>query len=133
MDVDYVNKEDLLIVIRELGYVEISQLYWHDPTQINFEDGLHELVTDMDINNMCDCCLNNNLKEFHIYIEHNVNIPVPAEENANIPEPVDVNVNIPEAAGVNVVISSSSSSSSSSSDDGGYESAEDEPYKPPPP
>ncbi|MED6220874.1 hypothetical protein PIB30_049001 [Stylosanthes scabra] len=27
MDVDFVNKEDLLILIRELGYVELSQLY----------------------------------------------------------------------------------------------------------
>ncbi|MED6187523.1 hypothetical protein PIB30_077231, partial [Stylosanthes scabra] len=93
MDVDFVNKEDLLVLVRELGYLEHMQLFWHDPTEINFEDGLHVLESDMDINNMCDCCLNNNLKEFHIYVDHVVNVPVPA------------------------VISSSSSSSSSSSDD----------------
>ncbi|MED6217996.1 hypothetical protein PIB30_022907 [Stylosanthes scabra] len=80
---------------------------------INFEDGLHELEGDMDINNMCEFTLNNNLKEFYIYIEHVVNVILHADENM-------------------VISSDSSSSSSSSSSNDGYETPEDEPYKPPP-
>ncbi|MED6152030.1 hypothetical protein PIB30_088043 [Stylosanthes scabra] len=39
MDVNFVNKEDLLTLIRDLGYMEYRRLFWYDPTQIHFEDG----------------------------------------------------------------------------------------------
>ncbi|MED6215058.1 hypothetical protein PIB30_109593 [Stylosanthes scabra] len=66
MDVDFVNKEDLLTPIRDLGHVEHRRLFWHDPTQIHFEDGLHVLMGDIGINKICEFILNNNkLKEFY--------------------------------------------------------------------
>ncbi|MED6131781.1 hypothetical protein PIB30_013032 [Stylosanthes scabra] len=96
IDVDFVNKEDLR-------------------QQNHFEDGLHVLAGDADVNEMCEFTLNHNLRELHIYIDHVVNVPLPADAS--------------------VVLSSDShsSSSSSSSSDDGYESTEDSPYRPPPP
>ncbi|MED6168859.1 hypothetical protein PIB30_015693 [Stylosanthes scabra] len=46
MDVDFVNKEDLLVLARDLGYLEHKELFWQDPTQILFEDGGYESAED---------------------------------------------------------------------------------------
>ncbi|MED6160059.1 hypothetical protein PIB30_047921 [Stylosanthes scabra] len=84
IDVDFVNKEDLLLQVRDLGYTEFKRLLWHDPTQIHFEDGLHLLAGNTDVNDMCVFTLNHNLKEFHIYIDHVVNVPLPADASVVI-------------------------------------------------
>ncbi|MED6167020.1 hypothetical protein PIB30_115084, partial [Stylosanthes scabra] len=84
IDIDFVNKEDMLDNVKDLGYLEHKDLYWHDPTTTYFEAGLHLIRGDMDINNMCDFTLNHNLKEFYIYIEHVVNVPIPPEDNGDV-------------------------------------------------
>ncbi|MED6184268.1 hypothetical protein PIB30_045852 [Stylosanthes scabra] len=52
IDVDFVNKEDMLLQVRDLGYTEFKRLLWHDPTHIHLEDGLHLLAGDTNINDM---------------------------------------------------------------------------------
>ncbi|XP_020969463.1 uncharacterized protein LOC110267939 [Arachis ipaensis] len=64
------------------------------------------------------------MKEFHLYFEHGVDIPVVTDDESVVEEVVS------EDDDVLVVIDSSKSSSSSYDS---YESAEDEAYKPPPP
>ncbi|MED6204191.1 hypothetical protein PIB30_006947 [Stylosanthes scabra] len=79
MDINLANKEDLL-----------------------------EFANDIrDINKMCEYTLNNNLKEFHIYLDHPMDVPILLG-----PDPVDDPIPV----------------DSSSFDS--YESAEDEAYKP---
>ncbi|MED6110505.1 hypothetical protein PIB30_043676 [Stylosanthes scabra] len=108
MDVDFVNKQDLLEMAKEIGYMKLKNMFWHEHTSIIFEAGLHRLISDREINEMCDFALYNNLKEFHIYLDHPVDVPImPGPDHE--PEPI--------------VVESSSSDS--------YESAEDEAYKPP--
>ncbi|RYR73436.1 hypothetical protein Ahy_A02g007784 isoform C [Arachis hypogaea] len=119
IDIDFLNKKDLEELFKGLGYLTYKQIYWHDPTVIEFEDGLHVLYGDKEINDMCDFTMSNNLKEFHLYFEHGVDIPVVTYD-----EPVVEKVIFED----DDVVSKSSSSSYDS-----YESAEDEAYKPPPP
>ncbi|RYQ82538.1 hypothetical protein Ahy_B10g101127 [Arachis hypogaea] len=106
-----------------LPATETASLRWHDVTAIEFEDGLHVLY-GKEINNMCDFTMSHNMKEFHLYFEHGVDIPVVTDDESVVEEVVS------EDDDVLVVIDSSKSSSSSYDS---YESAEDEAYKPPPP
>ncbi|RYR49908.1 hypothetical protein Ahy_A07g036434 [Arachis hypogaea] len=124
MDIDFVNKKDLEELFKGLGYLTYKQIYWHDPTVIEFEDGLHVLYGDKEINNMCDFTMRNNLKEFHLYFEHGVDIPDVTDD-----EPVEEEM-VSEDEDV-LAVTDSSKSSSSSYDS--YESAEDEAYNLPPP
>nr|XP_025691281.1 uncharacterized protein LOC112792309 [Arachis hypogaea] len=72
---------------------------------------------------MCDFTMRNNLKEFHLYFEHGVDIPVVTDD-----EPVVEEV---DSEDEDVLVVTGSEKSSSFSYDL-YESAEDEAYKPPP-
>ncbi|MED6163771.1 hypothetical protein PIB30_083236, partial [Stylosanthes scabra] len=110
MDVDFVNKGGLLELAKEIGYIKINEMFWQEHVGINFEAGLHSLVGDKEINEMCEYTLNHNLKEFHIYLDHPVDVPIMPD-----PDPTEEPI----------AVESSSSNS--------YESAEDEAYKPPPP
>ncbi|MED6177483.1 hypothetical protein PIB30_098529 [Stylosanthes scabra] len=110
MDVDFVFKKALEELAKELGYIKLKDMFWHEHTIVNFEAGLHRLIGDREINEMCEYTINNHLKEFHIYLDHPVDVPLmPGPDDEPPP----------------VVVDSSSSDS--------YESAEDEAYKPPPP
>ncbi|MED6138683.1 hypothetical protein PIB30_076769 [Stylosanthes scabra] len=110
MDVDLVNKEDLVEFAKDIGYINLKCMLWHEHTLIKFEAGLHSLAGDMEINDMCEYTLNNNLKEFHIYLDHLVDVPIMPGPNPVV-EPIVVD----------------------SSSYGSYESAEDEAYNPLPP
>ncbi|MED6153112.1 hypothetical protein PIB30_098436 [Stylosanthes scabra] len=105
VDVDFVSHKGLEDLGKGIGYLKFKAMYWQEPSAIEFEDGLHLIERDSDINEMCDFTMNNNLKELHIYFEHPIDNPITPE----------------------VLLAESSSSSNS------YESAEDEAYKPPPP
>ncbi|RYR59700.1 uncharacterized protein [Arachis hypogaea] len=113
MDLDYVNFFDLVVLFKELGYVEYKEMYWYDILASDIESELHPIKGDHEINEMRENKLKNrDSEEFYIYFDHPVDMP----------EVVDDGL-----AGENVVLSDSSSSS-----DDGYESAEDEAWKPPP-
>ncbi|MED6119862.1 hypothetical protein PIB30_015605 [Stylosanthes scabra] len=118
LDVDLVFKKALEKLAKDLGYMKLNDMWWHEHTSINFEAGLHKLIGDKEINEMCEYTLNNHLKEFHIYLDHPVDVPLMPEPDQE-PEPgAD---HMPEP----IVVDSSSSDS--------YESVKDEAYKPPPP
>ncbi|MED6114490.1 hypothetical protein PIB30_080742 [Stylosanthes scabra] len=121
MDVDHVNYEDLVKLYKSLGFRGFKRLFWRDFNVVNLEIGLRWLARDDGtIRELCDnarawIAITN---EFHIYVEHNIDVPQFAPMHAVVNEEP---------------ISLDKSNSSSSSDDGGYESVEDEAYKPPPP
>ncbi|MED6201937.1 hypothetical protein PIB30_100165 [Stylosanthes scabra] len=102
MDVDFVNKGHLLELAKEIGYMKINEMFWQEHARINFDVGLYSLVGDREISEMCEYTLNHKLKEFHIYLDHPVDVPM-------MPEP--------DPAKEPVAVESSSSDS--------YESAED--------
>ncbi|XP_072085035.1 uncharacterized protein [Arachis hypogaea] len=113
MDLDYVNFFDLVVLFKELGYVEYKEMYWYDILASDMEAGLHPIKGDHEINEMRENKLKNrNSEEFYIYFDHPVDMPEVVGDGL---------------AGENVGLSDSSSSS-----DDGYESAEDEAWKPPP-
>ncbi|RYR50975.1 hypothetical protein Ahy_A06g026037 [Arachis hypogaea] len=86
MDVDFVNKKDLEELFKGLGYLAYKEIYWHDPTDIAFEDDLHVLHGGKEINNMCDFTMSHNLNEFHLYFEHAVDTPIVTEDNPVVEE-----------------------------------------------
>ncbi|MED6168855.1 hypothetical protein PIB30_015473 [Stylosanthes scabra] len=107
MDIDLVCLPDLEQLLEDLWFQKYEKLLWHDLSVPDLDDGLHELKGDAGINEMRGATLNyNGPKEFHIYVVHVVDTPVPVENFVDL-EGLD------------------------SSDS--YESAEDEAYKPPPP
>ncbi|MED6212170.1 hypothetical protein PIB30_080611 [Stylosanthes scabra] len=114
MDIDFVNYGDLLKLLEGIGYKKIKKMQWYDIAEDDLEAGLHKLEGDADINAMCEHLMRNFglTDEFHIYVEHEVDIPVPASDEGE-----------PNVEPVLML-------TSSSSDDGGYESVEDELYKP---
>ncbi|MED6154763.1 hypothetical protein PIB30_115849, partial [Stylosanthes scabra] len=89
MDVDFVNYGDLVKLLESIGYLRFKSLKWYDLAEDHLGMGLHPLKGDADINHMCDHLLRNLefSSEFHIYVEHEVDVPVPADEDeALIPE-----------------------------------------------
>ncbi|MED6181902.1 hypothetical protein PIB30_023744 [Stylosanthes scabra] len=99
-------------MVEEVGFVKYEKLLWHDLSDLDLGTGLHELKGDAEINVMRGAVVMHiGPKEFHIYVEHVVSIPVVVEEAFEGP-----------------VIPGNENVSSSDS----YESTEDEAYKPPP-
>ncbi|MED6116410.1 hypothetical protein PIB30_100131 [Stylosanthes scabra] len=82
IDIDFVNYGDLLKLLEEMGYKNIKKMKWYDFTDDDFERGLHTLNGDADINGMCDHIMRNFRlsDEFHIYVEHVMDVPVPASD-----------------------------------------------------
>ncbi|MED6206871.1 hypothetical protein PIB30_030641 [Stylosanthes scabra] len=82
MDIDFVNYGDLLKLLEGIGYKKIKKMQWYDVAEDDLEAGLHKLEGDADINAMCEHLMRNFglIDEFHIYIEHEVDIPVPASD-----------------------------------------------------
>ncbi|MED6206886.1 hypothetical protein PIB30_030768 [Stylosanthes scabra] len=120
MDLNLVNLEDLVKLLEdELGYKTKKKLHWLDVADDHLESGLYCLHRDKEINAMRENVLRNYglSEEFHIYVEHEVSMPHPAEN--------------PPAQEAEAIVIDDEDSSSSSTDDGGYESADDELYKPP--
>ncbi|MED6176683.1 hypothetical protein PIB30_090587, partial [Stylosanthes scabra] len=120
MDIDFVNYGDLVKLLESIGFNKFKKLKWYDFVEDVLERGLHPLNGDVHINEMCEHLMRNIglVNEFHVYVEHEVDVPIPAEVERE-----------PEVE--EVVVEKVLSSSSSSTDDGGYESADDELYKPP--
>ncbi|MED6213793.1 hypothetical protein PIB30_096794, partial [Stylosanthes scabra] len=52
MDVDFVFKKALEELAKELGYIKLKNMFWHEHTLVNFEAGLHRLIGDREINEM---------------------------------------------------------------------------------
>ncbi|MED6135666.1 hypothetical protein PIB30_048825 [Stylosanthes scabra] len=124
MDIDFVNYEDLVKLLEGIGYNKFKCMKWYDFAKDSLERGLHPLKGDAHINEMWEHILKNLefVDEFHIYVKHEVNIPIPT--NASEEEPNVETVVVDE--------DTFDSSSSSFSDNGGYESADNELYKPSP-
>ncbi|MED6223711.1 hypothetical protein PIB30_076703 [Stylosanthes scabra] len=119
-DFDLVNFGDLVKLLEGIGYIAEKTLSWYDFTEDILEHGLHPLKGDAHVKKMREHILRN-LEfangEYHIYVEHAVSVPTPAEEPAPPTE--------------ETIVLDHDESSASSTDDGGYESTEDELYKPP--
>ncbi|MED6144550.1 hypothetical protein PIB30_016595 [Stylosanthes scabra] len=120
MDIDFVNYGDSVKLLKSLGYPKFKRLKWYDFVDDDLERGLHLLEGDAEINEMCDQLMRNIelANEFHVYVEHEIDVPVPSDEDEFYVPPVEI-----------VVLDKDKSYLSSYSDDGGYESDEDELYK----
>ncbi|XP_020963561.1 uncharacterized protein LOC110265115 [Arachis ipaensis] len=59
MDLDYVNFFDLVVLFKELGYVEYKEMYWYDILASDMEAGLHPIKGDHEINEMRENKLKN--------------------------------------------------------------------------
>ncbi|MED6126362.1 hypothetical protein PIB30_077654 [Stylosanthes scabra] len=106
MDIDLLLLSDLEGFVKEVGFGKWEKLLWHDLADPNLDTGLNEIKDDADLNALRGVAvLDMRPKEFHVYVQHIVEIPVVVEEH--------------------VILDESSSGDS-------YESAEDEAYKPPP-
>ncbi|MED6216082.1 hypothetical protein PIB30_004107 [Stylosanthes scabra] len=107
VDIDLVCLPDLEQLLGDLGFRKYEKLLWRDLSVPDLEVVLHKLKSDAGINEMRGAIVNyNGPKEFHIYVVHVVDTPIPVEDFVDL-------------------------EGSDSSDS--YESAEDEAYKPPPP
>ncbi|MED6137839.1 hypothetical protein PIB30_068821 [Stylosanthes scabra] len=79
VDVDFVNHKGLEDLGKGIEYLKFKAMYWQEPSAIKFEDGLHLIEGESDIDDMCYFPLNNNLKELHIYFEHPIDNPITPE------------------------------------------------------
>ncbi|MED6123409.1 hypothetical protein PIB30_048889 [Stylosanthes scabra] len=117
--IEVLSFSDLVNMLGGLGYKTHRAMHWYDFAEDVFELGLFRIFGDAEVFDLRSHVMSNFdlVDEFHIYVEHEVNVPLlataPGDTHA---EPIEVD----EEGG----------SSSSSSDNGGYETIEDEPYKP---
>ncbi|KAL4373561.1 hypothetical protein AHAS_Ahas05G0094100 [Arachis hypogaea] len=75
IDMDYVNFFDLVVLFKELGYVEYKEMYWYDILAPDMESGFHPIKGDHEINEMRENKLKNrDSEEFYIYFDHSVNM-----------------------------------------------------------
>ncbi|MED6145665.1 hypothetical protein PIB30_027382 [Stylosanthes scabra] len=82
MDIDLVCFYDLKELIKIVGYEKYKKMLWHDTTDPDLGTGLHEIKGDTEINEMRGCVvMQMGPKEFHIYVEHVVDIPEVVEEH----------------------------------------------------
>ncbi|MED6165225.1 hypothetical protein PIB30_097552, partial [Stylosanthes scabra] len=126
MDIDHVNFGDLVKLYESLGFVSHQKMHWLDKNAVDFEAGLYKLDGDNGIHDMCHNLMVNigASNEFHIYVEHSIDVPIPAPapDPAPAPPPAQAHASAPAS---NIDLQDTSG-------DDGYESAEDEVYKPPP-
>ncbi|MED6139385.1 hypothetical protein PIB30_083350 [Stylosanthes scabra] len=80
MDIDFVNHGGLVKLLKELGFKTHKSLYRYDDTLVDLDFDWHKIEGDEQINQMCDNVMarvvENN--EFHIFVEHDINVHVPA-------------------------------------------------------
>ncbi|MED6115460.1 hypothetical protein PIB30_090884 [Stylosanthes scabra] len=82
MDLDLLNYGDFVKLLEdELGYKTEKKLHWYDCAEEDLGAGLYELNGDKEINDLRGNILRNFglVEEFHIYVEHEVSVPVPAD------------------------------------------------------
>ncbi|MED6108654.1 hypothetical protein PIB30_026064 [Stylosanthes scabra] len=121
MDIDLVCFYDLGELVTKAGYKKYNKLLWHDISDPDLDTSLHDIIGDADINAMKGgVVMQMGPKEFHIYVEHIVEIP---EVVKGVVEGLVI---VDDAMNQPVILEDKSSNDS-------YESAEDEAYKPPPP
>ncbi|MED6173055.1 hypothetical protein PIB30_055703 [Stylosanthes scabra] len=86
MDIDHLNFGDLVKLLETLGFITHKRIFWLEANAIDLEDGLNLLDGDRSVRDMYNDLLMNvhASKEFHIYVEHPVDVLVPAPD----PEPV---------------------------------------------
>ncbi|MED6189868.1 hypothetical protein PIB30_100225 [Stylosanthes scabra] len=82
MDIDFVNYGDMVKLLEEIGYNKFKKMQWYDFAEDDLEARLHKLEGDSDINAMCKHLMRNFglTHEFHIYVEHEVDVPVPTSD-----------------------------------------------------
>ncbi|MED6227597.1 hypothetical protein PIB30_115274, partial [Stylosanthes scabra] len=86
MDIDLVCFFDLEELVKEVGFEKYNKLLWHDIGDPNLDTGLQEMVGDSDINAMRGAAvMHMGPKEFHIYVEHIVEIPEVVEDALEAP------------------------------------------------
>ncbi|MED6185809.1 hypothetical protein PIB30_060619 [Stylosanthes scabra] len=116
IDIEVLSFGDLVNMLGGLGYKTHRVMHWYDFAEDVFELGLCKILGDAEVFDLRSHVVRNFglVDEFHIYVEHEVNVPLlataPGDTDA---EPTDVD--------------EEGDASSSSSDDGGYETTEDEP------
>ncbi|MED6225124.1 hypothetical protein PIB30_090686 [Stylosanthes scabra] len=83
MGIDFVNYSDLVKLLESIGYSKFKCMKWYDIVEDDLERVLHKLKWDKQINEMCDQVMRNIglVDEFHIYVEHEVDIPILADED----------------------------------------------------
>ncbi|MED6111842.1 hypothetical protein PIB30_056118 [Stylosanthes scabra] len=83
MDIDFVNYGDLVKLLESLGYPKFKCMKWYDAAEDDLELRLHKLEGDKHVNEMCDYLMRHIelVDEFHIYVEHEVDVPIPAGED----------------------------------------------------
>ncbi|MED6162672.1 hypothetical protein PIB30_072767, partial [Stylosanthes scabra] len=52
VDIDFVSLKGLEDLCKGIGYLKFKAIYWQEPSAIEFEDGLHLIEGDSDINEM---------------------------------------------------------------------------------
>ncbi|MED6144531.1 hypothetical protein PIB30_016378 [Stylosanthes scabra] len=73
-----------MVLLEEIGYKSHEALHWFDTTAPEFEIGLNEMVGDQGIRDLIDWLRTNEEPEFHIYVEHSISKPIPAEEDEGV-------------------------------------------------
>ncbi|MED6163848.1 hypothetical protein PIB30_083980 [Stylosanthes scabra] len=82
MDIDLVCFYDLEEFVNEVGFQKWEKLLWHDLSDPNLDTSLHEIKGDADLNAMRGATvMNMGPKEFHVYVQHIVEIPELVEEH----------------------------------------------------
>ncbi|MED6107483.1 hypothetical protein PIB30_014581 [Stylosanthes scabra] len=96
IDIDHVNFGDLEKLLETLGFMSYKKMYWLDSTAFDFETGLNLLDGDDSICDMCQYIMGNigASNEFHIYVQHSVDVPIPAR--APDPAPAPPSMDTPE-------------------------------------
>ncbi|RYQ95069.1 hypothetical protein Ahy_B08g090060 [Arachis hypogaea] len=84
VNVDTLNKFFMNDLVKDIGYNDVSELYWLEPGK-ELNGGLRLLRLDMDVVSMYEAAIANG-RRVEVFTEHPVDLPEFAEEN-NEPEP----------------------------------------------
>ncbi|RYR08308.1 hypothetical protein Ahy_B05g075922 [Arachis hypogaea] len=83
VNVDTLNGFFISDLLKDIGYMSISEFYWLEPGK-ELDDGLRLLRVDMDVVKMYEAAMKNGNK-INVYIEHPVDQPVVVEDKELTP------------------------------------------------